>query len=165
MEEWRDISGYEGMYQISSYGRVWSIRKKKYLNPTLHEKGYLRVKLYKRVYTHGHRDYRIHQLVAEMFFGPCPPGKEVNHIDGDKTNNHINNLEYKTHQQNCMHASEHGLLARGSRNKAAKLNENQVKIIRIFSDLGMTNVGLSRLYHVSTFAIHKIIKRKRWKHV
>lgn len=57
---------------------------------------------------------RVHRLVALCFIGPCPAGREVNHIDGDKTNNHIDNLEYVTSSENKRHAVDIGLTAVGA---------------------------------------------------
>ena len=99
-ELWRDIDEYEN-YQISSWGRVYSKDAHSYLVPEQTEKGYLRVQLY----ANGVRKhYKVHRLVAGEFI-PNPLGKpQVNHIDGDKTNNSVSNLEWVTNRENCDHA-------------------------------------------------------------
>ena len=113
MEEWRDVKGYEGLYMVSNYGHImamdrmigyrkgklrkWNGRMKK---PTITDKGYLKVTLYKN----GKPETReIQRLVAETFI-PNPYNKEqVNHIDGNTKNNHISNLEWTTPYENNWH--------------------------------------------------------------
>lgn len=93
MEEWRDIRGYEGRYQISSYGNIKSLVK-----PTEHilvlsnSKGwYITTTLVNK--SGKHKTHRIHRLVAENFIGKIPKGYQVHHIDGNKQNNRVENLE------------------------------------------------------------------------
>lgn len=118
-EEWKDIEGYEGYYQISNHGRVkslvgWNgnqyIKREKMLNPYKHKasKNYYRsvVKLKKNMKS---KDMKVHRLVAEAFI-PNPENKsEVNHIDGNPLNNHVTNLEWVTHQENIAHSVENEL--------------------------------------------------------
>jgi len=116
MEEWKDIKGYEGLYQVSSYGRIKSIDrpipykgrsdknriiKGKMKVPTTTDKGYLKVTIFKN----GKGKTReIQRIVAETFI-PNPLNKEqVNHIDGNKTNNHVENLEWATVHENMWHS-------------------------------------------------------------
>ena len=96
MEIWKDIKGYEGLYQISSHGRVKSLfRYKKILKPALQTKGYFYVSLCK-----PNKNFTIHRLVAEAFI-PNPDNLPcVNHKDEDKTNNHVDNLEWCTYEYN-----------------------------------------------------------------
>lgn len=105
MEEWKDINGYEGIYQISSYGRVKSIdrvlsngkkRKSKFLY--IHKiNGYPTVSLCK---DYKQRNYKIHRLVAQAFI-PNPENKPcVDHIDTDRENNVVSNLRWVTYQEN-----------------------------------------------------------------
>lgn len=114
MEIWVDIEGYEGMYQISSYGNVRSLDREvhggyagtyirkgaaKALTPDFD--GYLSVSLHK---DGKDKVFRVHRLVASAFI-PNPDNKlEVNHKDLDKTNNHVDNLEWVTRSENEKHA-------------------------------------------------------------
>lgn len=99
----KDIKGYEGLYAVTTKGRVWSYRKKKFLKQYLNNDGYYQLALYKD----GRSETkRINRLVAEAFIpntkGNCA---EVNHIDEVKTNNRVENLEWVTHKENVNHGS------------------------------------------------------------
>lgn len=111
-EIWKDIIGYEGHYQISNLGRVKSFKKNKssgiVMKPYDNNRGYLLVDLMKN----GVRErYLIHRLVAQYFIHNKEPEVNtiVNHIDGNKINNLISNLEWTTQQYNCIHAFNNGL--------------------------------------------------------
>lgn len=115
-EEWRDIPGYEGLYQASDHGRIRSLNniqhvvfrgkpviKPKYgkvIKPGKHRGGYAMVWLSKNGVVKAHT---VHRLVADTFL-PNPSGlPEINHIDGDKKNNSISNLEWCTRNTNIQH--------------------------------------------------------------
>lgn len=98
-EEWRDIPGWEGMYQVSNLGRVRAIRVK-VLNPYKTRTGYLVATLWNGAEPTRHG---VHRFVAQAFI-PNPAGKEqVNHINGDKSDNRVENLEWVTSQENNLH--------------------------------------------------------------
>lgn len=118
MEIWRDIEGYEGIYQVSSWGGVRKFTPNavvdlislkiysnyKMLNPERTKKGYLRVDLYDADGNRKH--YKVHRLVANAFI-PNPDGKpQVNHKDGNKKNNSVTNLEWVTDAENKKHRKE-----------------------------------------------------------
>ena len=101
-EIWKDIKDYEGLYQVSNLGRVKRITTGRVLKPLKHANGYLMVKLSKNsiVYTKT-----VHRLVAEAFI-PNPEHKsEINHIDENKTNNNVSNLEWMTRKENINHGT------------------------------------------------------------
>ena len=106
MEEWRDIKGYEGKYMVNNLGRVKSLNyrntgKEGIMEPHDNGKGYLRVQLCK---DGKGKWYRINRLVAQAFL-PNPNNlPEVNHIDKDKTNNKVENLEWCTTQYNVEYS-------------------------------------------------------------
>lgn len=113
-EKWKDIEGYEGLYQISNLGRVKSlpkpcrnnsISKEKILKPRINDNGYCVVDLYKNK---KRKVFRIHKLVMHTFIGKNE-SLDINHIDGNKTNNKLSNLEYCTRQENMLHAVKIGL--------------------------------------------------------
>lgn len=94
IEEWRDIPGYEGLYQVSNTGRVKSLNykhtgKEGFLKPCTSHNGYLYVTLCK---DKKYRHYFVHRIVWVSFVGLIPHGMQVNHIDECKTNNFLENL-------------------------------------------------------------------------
>ena len=94
----RDVVGYEGIYAVTSCGKVWSYKSKRFLTPEDNGRGYLRVKLCK---DGKEKKYMIHRLVAEAYI-PNPENlPQVDHIDNDKTHNYINNLQWITNRDNC----------------------------------------------------------------
>ena len=101
MEIYRDVLGYEGRYQVTSWGRVYSVEKERFLIPQENEKGYLRVSLTEE---NGRRKHKkVHRLVATAFI-PNPENKpQVNHKDGNKSNNSFTNLEWVTDEENKIH--------------------------------------------------------------
>ena len=124
-EQWLDISGYEGLYQISNFGRVKSFyfRNPRILKP--HKvKGYSNVELYKNK---KKKQFYIHRLVMENF---CPIENmnvlDVNHKDEDKSNNHISNLEWMTHKDNLNYGSR----AEKARMKMQGKNSSRSKKVR-----------------------------------
>lgn len=94
-EIWKDIAGYEGLYQVSSFGRVRS-RKNRILKFRI-VSGYFRLKLSKN---NKVKDFFVHRLVWEAFNGPIPKGMQVNHINEDKTDNRLENLNLMTPKEN-----------------------------------------------------------------
>lgn len=123
-EVFKDVLGYEGLYQVSNFGRVKSLKrknvfycglKKEYLERPVKEKilnfsksnrGYLQVCLTKNG---KYKTYTVHRLVAKAFIDNPLNKKTVNHIDGNKLNNCANNLEWATSSENNKHAFDNGL--------------------------------------------------------
>ncbi len=127
-EKWKDIKGYEGLYQVSNLGRVKSLdryivnknNKQQYYNGKILKgnirKGYLKLTLSK---DNSQKTVPIHILVAKAFI-PNPENKpEVNHIDGEKTNNCVSNLEWATRSENELHAYKNGLAKPSLKQKEA----------------------------------------------
>ena len=119
IERWKPVNGHEGIYEVSSHGRIRSLdRTVKYSNgqvhhlkgkvlrtPIMQKTGYPFVKLS----NHGKNQVRtVHSLVAETFIGPRPEGTEVCHNDGDRTNSHLDNLRYGTRSENELDKLRHG---------------------------------------------------------
>lgn len=105
MEIWKDIYGYEGHYQISSYGNVKNTKTNRILHGDINSAGYKRVYLYSPI----KKRFFIHYLVAKHFCEGYEDGYIVNHKDGDKTNNNAKNLEWVTRSENDVHAFKLGL--------------------------------------------------------
>jgi hypothetical protein len=106
-EIWKDVSGYEGLYKVSNYGRVKSLytNPPKIMKQTRSSTGYYHIQLYKNKKP---ETVAIHVIVARTFLGDSN-GKEINHIDGVKSNNNVSNLEYVTKSENQLHAIKLGL--------------------------------------------------------
>ena len=103
----KDIKGYEGIYGITSCGKVWSYRRKKFLTPIANEKGYLIVNLCKDGKV---KKYMIHRLLAEAYI-PNPDNlPQVDHIDNDKTHNYVNNLQWITNRDNSRKSNNKPIL-------------------------------------------------------
>jgi hypothetical protein len=174
-EEWRPIPGADGFYSASSFGRIRSEPKnpekvgKKYgrvLRPSADRKGYL----WFRICLPGEkpRSVKVHRMVMLAFVGPVPSECEVNHKDGDKTNNRPENLEYKTGLENIRHAWENGLHAnddrKGEAHRMAKLNDEKVRAIR--AAFPARSLGsLAEEHGVTKQAISYVLNRKTWSHI
>lgn len=117
-EVWKDIAGYEGLYQVSNLGRVKRDGRIKTLS--VDRGGYLYVWLSKHSKM---KCLKVHRLVADAFI-ENPNGKRtVNHIDGNKKNNQVDNLEWATHSENIIHANKTGLrVVTEAQRKAASIN-------------------------------------------
>lgn len=115
MEEvWKDIEGYEGLYQISNLGNVKGIKRKGSsgckLRPALRKDGYMQVSLRKEG---KDSSYLVHRLVAIAFLPMTNEKNQVNHKDGNRTNNILENLEWCTPQENTLHS--HDVLKKNTR--------------------------------------------------
>ena len=103
----RDVKGYEGLYAITSCGKVWSYRRQKFLTPKYHKDGYLRVNLCKNG---KEKNFLIHRLVAEAYI-PNPDNlPQVDHIDENKTHNYLNNLQWITGRNNVRKSKNKPIL-------------------------------------------------------
>lgn len=104
MEGWADVKGYEGLYQVSKSGRVYSLAKRnhtgRFLIPERHYAGYLKVDLCKDGIC---KKLFIHRLVAIAFLPEFDSKEVVNHMDGCKENNHVENLEWMSSADNTRH--------------------------------------------------------------
>ena len=102
-EIWGDIKDFEGLYQVSTWGRVRSIRTGKLRATYINNKGYECIGLYRNKKEHK---FLVHRLVAETFILNPYSKPEVNHIDEDKQNNYVYNLEWCTRSENIAHSWE-----------------------------------------------------------
>ena len=161
-EQWQPIPGYEGIYAVSSWGRILSRARSRpphILKPIYQRDGYLTVILYK---DHHPATSRIHRLVLQAFAGPRPHGYVSNHIDGLKSNNRLSNLEYIPRRQNDIHAAQLGLKPRGERHWKAKLTEDDIYAIRELASAHVNQDTIAAIYGTSQACISDIFLRKSW---
>lgn len=174
MEKWKPVVGYEGLYEVSSKGRVRSVdrvlidrigREKLFRGQSiathLNKYGYPICKLW--MGSKG-KTSTIHRLVALSFLENEDNKPQVNHIDGNKENNSIDNLEWVTNSENDIHAFEIGLRStrKGVDCNFAKLTEEKVLSIRDMKKKGVTQRNIAQIFNVSEGNISQIVNRKRW---
>lgn len=166
---WKPIKGYEGLYEVSNTGKVRSLKKIVNNGKGSILKGsndrYSTVSLYKS----GKEKRRtIHRLVAETFI-PNPHNKpQVNHKDGIRENNHIDNLEWCTSKENINHALEIGIGTIGERNGLSKFSNKQVEDLRkVFKpyDSKYGGAALARKYGTSNKTMHYILTNRTYKNI
>jgi HNH endonuclease len=168
-ERWKEI--FDGYYEISSYGRVRRAKPGQGAKVGRLIGGYVdKNNPYVKVcigLPGRRKTFYVHQLVSKIFLGPCPPGKEPNHIDGDKTNNRSDNFGYLTRRKNVEHAIRLGLRdTAGVKNVNAKLTEEMVKRIRhCYGQRSATQAELAEEFDVSQVTIFQVLTRRTWRHV
>ena len=177
-EQWRPVVGYEGLYNISNYGRVWSVRRWRrnhskwqeigghLLQPGSNNNGRDTVSLWKN--SEGHT-FLIHQLVARAFIGKCPRGMEVSHKDGDLHHNHADNLLYETRAENNRRKIGHGTDNRGEKCYAHLLTSKDVMSIRLrYAPRGIggdSGTKLAEEYGVHPNTIYAVANGHNWRHL
>ena len=167
-EKWNPVVGYEGWYDVSDWGRVRRMKATsntfvgRIIKPYANNKGYKCVGLLNGV---EQKTVTVHRLVMAAFVGPYPEGKQVNHKDGDKTNNRLDNLEYVTPSENILHAIDTGLIVScGESGTNSKLtNEIVYEIRRMAGKEKQKTIGLR--FNVSQSCINKIVNRKTWRNL
>lgn len=173
-EQWKAIPGYEGVYEVSDQGRVRSVRRAtntypgRVLKTSKNRREYHRVSLSKDGRT---RTASVHRLVVIAFLGNRPE-MEVNHIDGDKSNNKLENLEYVTRSENERHA--HDKLGKvtipprfyGENHPQSVLTWKKVDHIRGLYETGKYSTrALGKMYGVSKTTIGHVVFQRTWRKV
>lgn len=171
-ERWRDVPGYEGLFQVSDRGRVKSLPrlrrtkgdgvcpvKEKFLTPYLNG-DYWKVYLKKegKGWLVG-----LHRLVLLAFRGPPKRGQQGRHLDGDASNNFLFNLEWGTAKENGQDKIRHGTNPSGERNIKAKLTWRKVRQIRkMYQTTDISQQELADMFGVHQTAISNIVRNKGW---
>lgn len=174
MEYWKNIVGYENLYQVSNYGSVKSLEKKWFKsNKTLHiqkekiikprktKDGYLIVNLCKNK---KQKTFSIHRIVCIHFLFNLNNKEHVNHKNGIKHDNNVKNLEWCTMDENFTHAKENGLTTKGIKNGRVKLSENDVYQIK-FILIKVHQKEIAKKFGVSQGLISQIKLNKIWDHI
>jgi hypothetical protein len=163
MELWKSVSRWDDLYEVSSEGRVR--RNGRVLKPSTLRTGYVQAtaSLHTRVIKYA----LVHRLVAEAFIGPIPDGMQVNHKNGIRSDNRVENLEIVSASENNLHA--YRTLGRerpqGSKHPAARLTETNVLEIRARYEAGERQSDLARAYTLDPTSIRDIVHRYRWTHI
>lgn len=151
------VKGFEN-YIIFDDGSVFSKNRRKFMSAQKHEKGYLRVQLYGKTKQH----LRLHRLVAEHFISNQENKPQVNHIDGDKSNNNYKNLEWCTGSENAIHAYKYGLYEnKGLVNKDTKKMGRGYKltkeeVIDVYNNLSVSEA--TNKYGISRYMYYDVKK-------
>lgn len=171
---WKDIEGFEGLYQISNLGRVKSLsRMKKSKHGTMYmikEKFLIHRKdkygYFKLILSNNGKQFNkfSHRLVAESFIPNINNKPCVNHIDGNKQNNSVENLEWCTNKENTQHALKTGLLnpVSGENHFKTNLTALDVKEIKKLIANGASNNKIAKKFNVHRNTITKIKIGARW---
>ena len=170
-EIWKDVKGYEGEYQVSNLGRVKSLPREirngegttrkiggYYLKTHSNKNDYVKVNL-------SGKSFRVHRLVAEAFIPNEENKPQINHINGIKCDNRIENLEWCTSKHNMNHNLVLGVTPLGEKHKKSKLNSKQVLEIKRLIKEGKQHKEIAKIYGVSDRTINAINKNLIWKHV
>jgi hypothetical protein len=162
METFRDIQGYESQYEISNLGRVRNKNKDCFVCIKTGKVGYNVVNLWKY---NEYKTFYIHRLTAIHFIDNPKGLDEVNHLDGNKLNNSISNLEWVTTGENVRHAISTGLTPLGDRRKNAKLsNADALEIYRL-SHSGILASIIAEMFNISKTQVYQIKNKKEWRHI
>ncbi len=178
-EDWRDIKGYAGYYQVSSHGRVaslarvikewdprWGKWRTKYLKYRVLRPGgglYLSVLLSKNGLQ---KTYEVHRLVMNTFVGLKPEDKEVCHNDGNRKNNRLDNLRYDTRSNNHKDKITHGTAPIGEKSASAKLTSEDVKLIKqIYAQGESSQSNIANRFGVGQSTISAVIRSVRYTNV
>ncbi len=174
--EYRDIPGFPG-YQVGSDGSVWSSvplgpaagparwrRLKPSVTHRRRRSPYLLVRL--NVGERRKQKQRlVHRIVLEAFIGPCPPGMQCCHEDGDGLNDNLDNLRWDTPKANAADKARHETQAQGGAVWSARFSEQDVKLILFLGRQGFPRKRIAGLFDAHTTVISKILDRQLWKHV
>lgn len=177
-EYWKPAPGYEGVYEVSDLGRVRSLdrivmrrvgrgknpdrlvpvpMRGKLLRPGRASNGYPTVSLQGKTHT-------VHSLVLSAFKGPPPEGYECRHLNGNRADPRLQNLEWGTRAQNVADALAHGTQVRGERYRTAKLTDEAARQIRRLRGK-VPQSKLAEMFGVSPAAIQAVHDGRTWKHV
>lgn len=160
IEEYRKLKEYP-MYRIYNTGKIYSEYTKKFLKKFDDNSGYLQVTLFSGNNI-GRKTIKVHILVAKAFISNPNNLPEVNHINCNKYDNRVSNLEWVSKHENMIHASKYSYKNRES---LSPLNKDMVILIPTLLKCGFSIKLISTLYKVGHITIRNIIQGKTWKHL
>ena len=160
--EYFKIANLEG-FEISKSGIIRNCNTLKIKSQYISSTGYYMISVSKN---NKSKPYRVHRLLAETFIPTKDGCIFVNHIDGNKTNNSLDNLEWCTHLENMKHAFRTGLANNlNEKNGMSKLNRTDVIEIKKLLNNGISQYKISKMFNVSRSAILKIKLGKTWSNI
>lgn len=176
IEVWKSVVGYEGIYEISNFGNVRSVERvivyedgRIYNYPSRNlsfnktVQGYNSVHLYKNC---KRKNKKVHILVAEAFLDNPENLPDVNHIDGQKRNNHVDNLEWSSRYDNMRHAFETGLANNTGTNHGNNVyTEEQILKVKELLNLNIPYSDIETETGVKRGTIYVVKSGKQWKHL
>ena len=152
------IRGYEE-YSAMEDGRIWSSKRGKFLSTSKDHNGYYRTSIQHNKKSMG---VPIHKLVLLAYVGSCPDGMECRHLNGIRTDNHIDNLEWNTHSKNMKDRKKHGTHPKGEQVSTHKLNQKDIKGIRELNHQGCKQKDIATRYNITQSTVSDIINKKIW---
>lgn len=174
MEIWKDVIGYENMYQVSNFGNIKSLKRKKWngydyqdvveklLSQKLHQG-------YKYVNLCGFGKQKligVHRLVAIAFIDNPDNKGYVNHKDNNPSNNHVDNLEWCTQKENIQYAVSQGRFNQGTLSPRTKFTEQDILMIRQrIANKEISQCKLAKELGVTQNCISEIVNKQTWKHI
>jgi len=171
-EIWRDIANYRGHYQVSNMGRIKSLKPGnafygKIRKQVLERSGYMRVYLF---VGGGVKKYLVHRLVVGAFVG-LKNGLVIDHIDNNKKNNALSNLDQVTCAENSRRARVDGLMSIGENRPATNLKNCEVELIKRIlvaknnKEIKITHSGIAEIFKCSRKAVNQINTGETWGHI
>ena len=167
MEKEKKIAGFT-RYSVDTLGNIYSsvgknVNGKFKMKPFPTKKGYLHVSLWSDGAVPSRKDLKVHRLVAHAFIWNTENKEQVNHIDGDKSNNRVENLEWCTNQENQDHAMVNNLKATGFNSSSSKFSSDQIDKIYKMSDDGFSMRSIGRTMGVHHKSISLILNGVSYK--
>lgn len=158
-EIWKDIKGYEGYYQISNNGCIKSSKTNKIMSSTKDTKGYYKITLSKNGKC---KTLRVHRIIAEAFVDKIEGKDFINHIDGDRGNNLINNLEWVSKSENAIHS--YVILKNKTSNRG--LTDERIKEIKKYlrDNPNTRACELARKYNLKSYTAVRIKSNLIYRH-
>ena len=174
-ETWKPVVGWEGLYEVSSEGRLKTLKRTiqtkhgvlrtrgaRVLKANITNHGYVMATLTRN----GCQHYEtVHRLVLKAFVGPCPPGMEACHGNGVRTDNRLINLRWATHSENEADKRLHGTNCAGSKCGSAKLTESQVRSIKAMLSRGLFSTAIGRMLGIPASTVQNIKNGSTWSYV
>ncbi len=163
-ERWKPVVDYEDLYLVSNTGKVKGLKFNKELKQSLSVKGYLMVTLYRSDDEKLHTG--VHRVVARAFLKNPKNKTQINHIDSNRTNNILSNIEWCTPKENIQHMIKFGKYRVGVECKSSKLKEEQVIEIReLYKSSKISFRTLGKMFNLHPSTVGDIIYRNNWKHI